>query len=162
MAHSVSLKRCPPSQACRPPQTVYRHDPRHARGAHRGGQRCGLVSVGFASREFLSWSLISRQVKSSVYVGEKVSDFTQPMRSAAGNVDQFLVISSRVRWLARETPCHSLTGRLAKCNRACGATALGYIPAWDAVGYGGTGPTCRGVVWTKRDAECGSGRNGNN
>jgi hypothetical protein len=32
-----------------------------------------------------------------VYVGEKVSDFTQPMRSAAGNVDQFLVSSSRVR-----------------------------------------------------------------
>jgi hypothetical protein len=56
-----------------------------------------LVSVGFASREFLSWSLISRQVKSSVYVGEKVSDFTQPIRSAAANVDQFLVSSSRVR-----------------------------------------------------------------
>jgi hypothetical protein len=33
----------------------------------------------------------------SVYVGEKVSDFTQPMRSAAGNVDQFLASSSRVR-----------------------------------------------------------------
>jgi hypothetical protein len=30
-------------------------------------------------------------------VGEKVNDFTQPMRSAAGNVDQFLVSSSRVR-----------------------------------------------------------------
>jgi hypothetical protein len=64
-----------------------------------------LVSVGFASREFLSWSLISRQVKSSVYVGEKVSDFTQPIRSAAGNVDQFLVICSRVRCsLARHQP----------------------------------------------------------
>jgi hypothetical protein len=65
--------------------------------------------VGFASREFLSWSLISRQVKSSVYVGEKVSDFTQPMRSAAGNVDQFLVISSRVRCsLARQLVTLSL------------------------------------------------------
>jgi len=108
-ARRASLTRCPQGQACRPPQTVYRHDPRHARGAHRGGQRCGLVSVGFASREFLSWSLISRQVKSSVYVGEKVSDFTQPMRSAAGNVDQFLVISSRVRCsLARHLVALSL------------------------------------------------------
>jgi hypothetical protein len=38
-----------------------------------------------------------------VYVGEKVSDLTQPMRSAAGKFDQFLVISSRVRCsLARQ------------------------------------------------------------
>jgi hypothetical protein len=95
--HRASLRRCPLSQADKPRQTICPRGPRHARGLHRGGQRCGLVSVGFASREFLSWSLISRQVKSSVYVGEKVSDFTQPMRSAAGNVDQFLVISSRVR-----------------------------------------------------------------
>jgi len=44
-----------------------------------------------------------------VYVGEKVSDFTQPMRSAAGNVDQFLVISSRVRCsLARHLVALSL------------------------------------------------------
>ena len=72
-------------------------------GAHRGGQRGGLVSGGFASREFLTSRLISRQVTSSVYVGEKVSDFTQPMRSAAGNFDQFLVSSSRVRCsLARQ------------------------------------------------------------
>jgi hypothetical protein len=36
-------------------------------------------------------------------VGEKVSDFTQLMRSAAGNVDQFLLSSSRVRCsLARQ------------------------------------------------------------
>jgi hypothetical protein len=47
--------------------------------------------------------LISRQVTSFVYVGEKVSDFTQPMRSAAGNGDQFLLSSSRVRCsLARQ------------------------------------------------------------
>ena len=32
-----------------------------------------------------------------MYVGEKVSEFTQPMRSAAENVDQFLLSSSRVR-----------------------------------------------------------------
>jgi hypothetical protein len=38
-----------------------------------------------------------------VYVGENVSDFMQPMRSSAGNVDQFLVSSSRVRCsLARQ------------------------------------------------------------
>ena len=61
------------------------------------GQRRGLVSTGFASRNFLTSRLISRQVKSSVYVGEKVSDPTQMVRSAAGNVDQFLVSSSRVR-----------------------------------------------------------------
>jgi hypothetical protein len=56
-----------------------------------------LVSAGFAAREFFKSRLISRQVASSVYVGEKVSDFTQFMRSAAGNVDQFLLSSSRVR-----------------------------------------------------------------
>jgi hypothetical protein len=65
--------------------------------------------------------------------------------------------------LARETACQSLTGRLASRNRGCGPAACGYIPAWDAaVGYGGTGPTRRGVGWTKRDAERGNGRNGNN
>jgi hypothetical protein len=69
----------------------------------RVGQRCGVVSAGFASRRFLTSRLISRQVRSSVYVGEKDSDFTQPLRSAAGNVDQFLVSSSRVRCsLARQ------------------------------------------------------------
>jgi hypothetical protein len=68
-----------------------------------GGQFRGLVSAGFASREFLTSRLISRRVTSSVYVGEKVSDFTQPMRSAAGKFDQFLVSSSRVRCsLARQ------------------------------------------------------------
>ena len=68
-----------------------------------GGQFRGLVLAGFASREFLTSRLISRQVKSSVYVGEKVSDFTQPMRSAAGNVDQSLFRCSRVRCsLARQ------------------------------------------------------------
>ena len=62
-----------------------------------------MVSAGFASRRFLTSRLISRQVTSSVYVGEKLSDFTQPMRSAAGNVDQFLLSSSRVRCsLARQ------------------------------------------------------------
>jgi hypothetical protein len=69
----------------------------------RVSQRCGLVSAGFPSRWFLTSRLISRQVTSSVYVGEKVSDFTQLMRSAAGNVDQFLLSSSRVRCsLARQ------------------------------------------------------------
>jgi hypothetical protein len=34
----------------------------------------GLVSAGFASRKTLTSRLISRQVTSSVYVGEKVSD----------------------------------------------------------------------------------------
>ena len=59
--------------------------------------------AGFPSRKFLTWLLISRQVTSSVYVGEKVSDFTQPMRSTAENVDQFLFSSSRVRCsLARQ------------------------------------------------------------
>jgi hypothetical protein len=63
----------------------------------------GLVSAGFTSRSFLTSRLISRQVTSSVYVGEKVSDFTQPMRSSAGYVDQYLVSSSRVRCsLARQ------------------------------------------------------------
>jgi hypothetical protein len=67
------------------------------------GQRRELVSTGFASRNFLTSRLISRQVASSVYVGEKVSDPTQMERSAAGNVDQFLVSSSRVRCsLARQ------------------------------------------------------------
>src|SRR5215510_15058097 len=57
-----------------------------------------MVSAGFASpRKFLTSRLISRQVASSVYEGEKVSDFTQPMRSSAGNVDQFLSNSCRVR-----------------------------------------------------------------
>jgi hypothetical protein len=38
-----------------------------------------------------------------LYVGEKVSDFTQPIRSSAGYVDQCLVSSSRVRCsLARQ------------------------------------------------------------
>jgi len=61
------------------------------------------VSAGFASREFFKSRLISRQVASSVYVGEKVSDFMQALRSAAGNVDQFLSSSSRVRCsLARQ------------------------------------------------------------
>ena len=69
--------------------------------AFAGGR--GLVSSGFASRDFLMSRLISRQVKSSVYVGEKVSDPTQMVRSAAGNVDQFLVSSARVRCsLARQ------------------------------------------------------------
>src|SRR5262245_18122293 len=63
----------------------------------------GLVLAGFESREFATSRLISRQVISSVYVGENVSDFTQLMRSAAGNVDQFLLSSSRVRCsLARQ------------------------------------------------------------
>src|SRR5262245_20576392 len=63
----------------------------------------GLVSAGFASRKTLTSRLISRQVTSSVYVGEKVSDFTQPMRSSAGYVDQYLFSSSRVRCsLARQ------------------------------------------------------------
>ena len=44
------------------------------------GQRCGLVSSGFASRDFLTSRLISRQVRSSVCVGEKDSDFTQSLR----------------------------------------------------------------------------------
>jgi hypothetical protein len=57
-----------------------------------GGQFRGLVSAGFASRDFLTSRLISRQVTSSVYVGEKVSDFTQPMRSAAGKSDQFWLV----------------------------------------------------------------------
>jgi hypothetical protein len=62
------------------------------------GQGRGLVSVDFASpRNILTSRLISRQVTSSVYVGEKVSDFTQPMRSSAGYVDQYLFNSSRVR-----------------------------------------------------------------
>ena len=56
-----------------------------------------MVSAGFASRKLLTWLLISRQVASSVYDGEKVSDFTQPVRSAAGNVDQFVFNCSRVR-----------------------------------------------------------------
>jgi hypothetical protein len=74
-----------------------------ARSVFAGGQFCGLVSAGFASRDFLTSRLISRQVTSSVYVGEKVSDFTQPMRSAAGKSDQFLASSSRVRCsLARQ------------------------------------------------------------
>jgi len=55
------------------------------------------VSAGFPSRKFLTWLLISRQVKSSVYEGEKVSAFMQPMRSAVGNVDQFVFNCSRVR-----------------------------------------------------------------
>jgi hypothetical protein len=58
-------------------------------------QRRGLVSAGFASRSFVTSRLISRQVRSSVYVGEKVSDFPQLMRSAAGNVDQFLSSTAR-------------------------------------------------------------------
>ena len=38
-----------------------------------------------------------------MYVGENVSDFMQPTRSAAGNVDQFLLSCSRVRCsLARQ------------------------------------------------------------
>ena len=66
-------------------------------------QRRGLVSAGFASRKALTSRLISRQVTSSVYVGEKVSDFTQPMRSSAGYPDQYLISSSRVRCsLARQ------------------------------------------------------------
>jgi hypothetical protein len=74
-----------------------------------GAQRCGLVSAGFSSRDFLTSRLISRQVTSSVYVGEKVSDFTQPMRSSAGKFDQFLVSSSRVRCsLARQLVTLSL------------------------------------------------------
>jgi hypothetical protein len=63
----------------------------------------GLVSAGFASRKTLTSRLISRQVTSSVYVGEKVIDFTQPTRSSAGNVVHFLFNSSRVRCsLARQ------------------------------------------------------------
>jgi hypothetical protein len=64
----------------------------------------GLVSVGFASpRNTLTSRLISRQVRSSVYVGEKVIDFTQPMRSSAEDADQYLFNSSRVRCsLARQ------------------------------------------------------------
>jgi hypothetical protein len=63
----------------------------------------GLVSAGFASRKTLTSRLISRQVTSSVYVGEKVRDFTQPIRSSAGYDDQCLVSSSRVRCsLARQ------------------------------------------------------------
>src|SRR4029453_14689012 len=62
-----------------------------------------LVSAGFGPRKTLTSRLISRQVTSSVYVGEKVSDFTQPIRSSAGYVDQCLVSSSRVRCsLARQ------------------------------------------------------------
>jgi len=69
----------------------------------------GLVSAGFASRKALTSRLISRQVTSSVYVGEKVSDFTQPIRSSAGYVDQYLVSCSRVRCsLARQLCCLSL------------------------------------------------------
>ena len=74
-----------------------------SRRVYRCGQRRGLVSGGFVPLGFLTSRLISRQVTSSVYVGEKVSDFTQLMRSVAGNVDQFLLSSSRVRCsLARQ------------------------------------------------------------
>jgi hypothetical protein len=59
--------------------------------------------AGFASRKFLTCCLLSRQLRSSVYVCEKVCDFTQPIRSSAGKFDQFLVSSSRVRCsLARQ------------------------------------------------------------
>jgi hypothetical protein len=62
-----------------------------------------LVLAGFPSRKFLTCCLLSRQLRSSVYVCEKVCDFTQPMRSSAGKFDQFLVSSSRVRCsLARQ------------------------------------------------------------
>ena len=112
------------------------------------GQRCGLVSSGFASRDFLTSRLISRQVRSSVYVGEKVSDPTQMVRSAAGNVDQFLVSSSRVRCsLARQLVVLSL-GVWPYAIEAA-ARQLAVCPAWDAVGYGGTGPTRRSVGWIK-------------
>jgi nitrite reductase/ring-hydroxylating ferredoxin subunit len=59
--------------------------------------------AGFASRKFFTCCLLSRQLRSSVYVCEKVCDFTQPIRSSAGKFDQFLVSSSRVRCsLARQ------------------------------------------------------------
>ena len=62
-----------------------------------------MASGGFVPLGFLTSRLISRQVTSSVYVGEKVSDFTQLMRSSAGNVGQFLLSSSCVRCsLARQ------------------------------------------------------------
>jgi hypothetical protein len=68
-----------------------------------------LVSAGFGPRKTLTSRLISRQVTSSVYVGEKVSDFTQPIRSSAGYVDQYLFSSSRVRCsLARQLVTRSL------------------------------------------------------
>jgi hypothetical protein len=41
----------------------------------------GWCRQALQSRSSLTSRLISRQVTSSVYVGEKVSDFTQPMRS---------------------------------------------------------------------------------
>src|SRR5215831_19665271 len=100
-AHSVSLRQFLQVQVYKPLEAFWRNIRRSNRQARRGlrsGQRCaGLVSAGFASRKFLTWLLISRQVASSVYVGEKVSDFTQALRSAAGNVDQFLFKLSRVR-----------------------------------------------------------------
>jgi hypothetical protein len=77
---------------------------REVSGIAKARQGRGLVSVGFASpRNTLTSRLISRQVRSSVYVGEKVIDFTQPTRSSAGNVVHFLFNSSRVRCsLARQ------------------------------------------------------------
>ena len=61
------------------------------------------MSGRFVHFGFLTSRLISRQVTSSVYVGEKVSDFTQLVRSSARNVGQFLLSSSRVRCsLARQ------------------------------------------------------------
>ena len=63
---------------------------------------------------FLMSRLISRQVTSSVYAGEKVSDFTQPIRSAAGNVDQFLLIPHVCALRSRDSLsiCHWAFGQM--------------------------------------------------
>jgi hypothetical protein len=96
-----------------------------------------LVSAGFAPRKTLTSRLISRQVISSVYVGEKVSDFTQPIRSSAGKFDQFLASSSRVRCsFARQLCDLSLGVWLYPAKPAARQLAvrsqLGTLPAWEA------------------------------
>lgn len=58
-------------------------------------RRGGIASAGFAP--FLMSRFISRQVASSVYVGENVCVLTHLTRSAAGKFDQSLLSCSRVR-----------------------------------------------------------------
>jgi len=64
--------------------------------------RCGIASAGL---EFLTSRFISRQVASSLYVGENVCILTHRARSAGRKVDQSLLSCSRVRFSEARHRC---------------------------------------------------------
>jgi hypothetical protein len=88
--------------------------------------------------------------------------------ATSGNRYDLLLGTSTSVWLvphvcaARSRDSFSLSHRAFGCTPNLRRDSLRLDPSLGRCRLGGTGPTRRGVGWIKRDAECGSGRDGNN